>query len=181
VVVTVATVAVALVAARRAGRAAILAIVLAVIAIPAVVIIGPPGGKVRWSDSLSAGANVDERATSNRAALELIVENPFGLGVVRGQNKLIERSSISATHNAFLQAGLYIGLPMALILIVACCYQLWGLLHGVEHPTFWKALMAVHLIGLFLFEEHLNNPTFVILVSWMLALSAARAFGPARD
>jgi len=143
--------------------------------------IGPPGGKVRWSDNLTAGANLKERATSNRAAVELIVEHPFGLGVVRGKDLLLERSSIPATHNAFLQAGLYVGLPLALILLVVCAHQIWGLLRGVEDPTYWKALITVHLIGLFLFEEHLNNPTFVILMSWLVALSAARVFGPARE
>jgi len=180
-IATIVTVIVAILSSRRVGRSATLASCLLIVGIPALAIFGPPGGKVRWSDNLTAGANLRERATSNRAAAELIVENPFGLGVAQGRARLLERSSIPATHNAFLQAGLYVGLPLALILVLVCFHQMWGLLRGVDHSTYWKALLSVHLLGLFLFEEHLNNPTFVILVSWLVALSAARVFGPDRE
>ena len=35
--------------------------------------------------------------------------------------------------------------------------------------SFLLSLLAFHLAGLFLFEEHLNNPTFVVLASWLVA------------
>jgi hypothetical protein len=176
-VVSLLCVVLTLFSSRKIARSLPFAFALVAVGIPALLLYGPPGGNVRWQDTSSTGANVGERATSNRVALELIIENPLGLGVSNGHKRLLDESAIGATHNAFLQAGLYIGAPLALALLIALLHHMWGLVHGAARPHYWTAIFGTQLVGLFAFEEHLNNPTFVILASWLLALSASRLFG----
>ena len=83
-------------------------------------------------------------------------------------------TSLSATHNAFVQAAMVFGLPLALILLTSIVHLSWGALRGADTDGYLLALLAMHLAGLFLFEEHLNNPTFLVMVSWMVAASADR-------
>jgi hypothetical protein len=35
-------------------------------------------------------------------------------------------------------------------------------------------MVALQLIGLFSFEEHLNNPTFMVLTNWLIAASVVQ-------
>ena len=178
-VVTAVTVALALITARRFGRLLRLGAVLLALSVPALIVIGPPGGKARWTDVVSFQANASERYESTINGLELALENPVGLGVSATQEEMTQRGAIKATHNALVQAAVFFGLPLALMLLAALLHHAWILLRGVDDPGFVEGLIAVQVLGLFLFEEHLNNPTFVILASWLVVASADRlARGP---
>lgn len=170
-VVTAATLAVAVLTSRQPRKSFVLAAVLAALAIPALLVIGPPGGKARWGDTLSLEANAGERVLSSVTAAKISIENPQGLGVKGGKDALIEETAMRATHNAFFQASLHLGLPLALALLVALLHWISVALLGGRPEVYLEALVGVHLFGLFLFEEHLNNPTFIILASWLIASS----------
>ncbi len=172
--VVVGVIAVAFFTSRQTRRSVILASILFAVGLPALVAVGPPGGKARWEDSLSLEANAGERVLATVAALEISIENPQGLGVERGRDELIDRTAINATHNAFFQASLHLGLLVSLILTLTLLHLIWRLVDGSSAWTYLSSLFALHLFGLFLFEEHLNNPTFVILVGWLIAVSTER-------
>lgn len=145
---------------------------------PVLTVYGPPGGWVRWTDTSDAALNVSDRLLSNEGAVELVMAHPLGMGVDDGHRALYEDTGIQATHNAWLQAALIFGLPMALVLALGMGVALARLRYGWKSDAFWPALVAVHLTGLFLFEEHLNNPTFVILATWLVVCATASARAP---
>ena len=104
----------------------------------------------------------------------VMLHHPLGLGVEGGKATMFDTGSIQATHNAFLQAGVFFGLPLAAMLLVSMLTHAWRMLMDPRGPALWLGLMAVQTAGLFMFEEHLNNPTFVILASWLLAMAVVR-------
>ncbi len=175
--VAVATLLVFVLLAPRPARAAALFGLAGAVLLPLFLIFGPPGGKLRWQDMVSAEANLAERVTSTSSALELSLENPLGLGVKQGQIKLIEHGGIDATHNAFMQASLFFGLPLAAAMFLALAHLMWQVALRRGGAGFLEGILAWHLFGLFMFEEHMNNPTFVILASWLIATSALRLAG----
>jgi hypothetical protein len=157
--------------ARRPQRGLVLVVTLVALMLPLLLFFGPPGGKVRWQDMAGTEANLSERVKSNNSAFQISLENPLGLGVKAGHRKLIEHGGIVATHNAFLQTSLFLGIPTALGVFFAFVHLMWRTVRGPGWPGFWAGIFAWHLFGLFLFEEHLNNPTFIILTNWLLASS----------
>jgi O-antigen ligase len=179
--VSLVTVLLALMAARSVARALLFGTFAAAALVPALMILGPPGGRSRWEDLLALQANTGERLETGLSALRVATGHPLGLGVTGGQSALYEESFLQATHNALLQAAITFGLVLALVLVVAFAVQLGRLAGGRDSPGFLAALLATQTLGLFFFEEHLNNPTFVILASWYVALLGARISVPARD
>lgn len=174
------TVAFAFVVARQFGRGFVFGLLGIVVLVPALLVFGPPGGRNRWEDALALQANAGERFESNFAAADLALRHPLGLGVTGGQQALYDLSGITATHNAFLQAAVFLGLPLAFLILVSVIVVALRGLRGPQHPDMLLALLAFHTAGLFLFEEHLNNPTFVILTSWFIAAAVRRQPRPAR-
>lgn len=168
-VVSLPLVLLALLLSRRPGRALTLLLLLSLGGALYLAVFGPPGGAVRWGDMLALQANVGERVGSNRVALALMLEHPFGLGPAGGRQAMIDAMAMPATHNAFLQAGLHFGWPLLLLLMGAFGAHLVRLLLSGRARDLWAGLMTLQLCGLFMFEEHLNNPTFVILTCWLLA------------
>jgi len=174
-IVAALTILVAVAASRAPRRSVKLASVIAGIALPAMIIIGPPGGILRWKDLDAVEANATERFRSTWAGFTLGLENPWGLGERQARIQLGDETSLSATHNAFVQVGMVFGLPLAIMLMAGMIHLAWGAIQGAASEGFLLALLAVHLAGLFLFEEHLNNPTFLVLASWLIAASADRS------
>jgi O-antigen ligase len=170
----------AFVVARQFGRGFLFGVILIVVTVPAILVFGPPGGRNRWEDALALQANAGERFESNYASAEIALQHPLGLGVKAGQSALYDLSGIDATHNAYLQAAVFLGLPLAVLILVTVVVVALRGLHGPQHPDMLLALLAFHTAGLFLFEEHLNNPTFVILASWFIAATVRRQPRPWR-
>jgi len=170
-VVAVLTVAYAFLAAREIGRGVAVTALLVTVIVPLVMIYGPPGGWSRWRDASAITANAGERLDSNAEAAVIAVENPLGLGVTRGKETLFDASGLRATHNAYLQAAVYLGLPLGLALLVALTTVALRGLGGRDSPLLLPGLLAFHCGGVFFFEEHLNNPTFVILAAWLLVMA----------
>jgi hypothetical protein len=143
---------------------------------PLLLFFGPPGGWVRWTDTSDALLNASDRLLTNLSTLDLALQHPLGMGVGEGHRALFADTGIQATHNAWLQAALVFGLPFALAITAAFFVNLSRLRHGWRSDAFWPGLVAFHLSGLFLFEEHLNNPTFVILTVWLVTEAVQRGW-----
>jgi hypothetical protein len=78
--------------------------------------------------------------------------------------------------------ALVFGAPLALALLILLFSLSLRLLGGLQGAWALEGLLAGHLVGLYMFEEHLNNPTFIVLTSW-LSLAAVLRLGssaPAR-
>lgn len=174
-VVAVFTVGYAFVAARQFARGLVIGAVLLAVVVPLLVVYGPPGGWSRWRDASAINANAGERVESNRGAVTLSMEHPLGLGVTQGKEHLHDAVGIRATHNAFLQAAVYLGLPLGLMVLVALVTVAVRGLGGRDGPLMLEGALAFQTAGVFMFEEHLNNPTFVILAAWFVVVAAGRA------
>ncbi len=175
-VVTVATITFASIMARRFRLSILLGVFLLGIIGPLVVVYGPPGGWARWRNTEAMTSNATEREDSNWGALELSLDHPLGLGVARGHQLLEEKTGLRSTHNAFLQAALTWGIPFALLLIVGMAVAVIRGSGSEQAMTFLPSVLAFHMTGLFLFEEHLNNPTFIILTAWLVSTAFHRKF-----
>ncbi len=180
-IVAVLTVVLASFLARRLGRAVIIGFFLLSVLVPLVAVYGPPGGWARWKNTEALVSNASERSDSTLGAAALSLAHPLGLGVKEGQRLLSERTGIGATHNAFLQASLVFGLGFGLLVLGGVVAVIVRGIHGVDHPFFLPGLLAFHVAGLFLFEEHLNNPTFMICALWFITLTAWPLVGGSRD
>ena len=167
-VITAATLVFAMLIARRLDRILAAVGVVLVLVVPVLVIVGPPGGWSRWTDQQAVSTNAQERFDSNLGSAYLTMTVPWGHGVKNGALELADRTTQSATHNAFLQAGLVYGLPFALLVVLGVVRAVSRARHGPAHPGLLPALLAFHFGGLAMFEEHLNNPTFIILVAWFV-------------
>jgi hypothetical protein len=172
--VMVSTIVFASVLARRMRLSIVLGLVVLVFLVPLVAVYGPPGGWARWKNTEALVSNASERQDSGLGALELSLDHPLGLGVAQGQIKLVERTGIRAAHNAFLQAALVWGLPLGLLLLVGLVSTVLAGFGGEMGEPFLTSLLAIHLCGLFMFEEHLNNPTFIVLAAWLMAAALYR-------
>jgi O-antigen ligase len=153
---------------------------LLLVAVPLLVFVGPPGGWVRWTDTGDTLVNVSDRLLSNLSTLDLALRHPFGMGVDGGRRALFEDTGIQATHNAWLQAALVFGIPLALAIAAGFLTDLLRIRRGWRSDAFWPGLLAFHLTGLFFFEEHLNNPTFVILAMWLVTEAVRQGAASAR-
>lgn len=160
--------------ARRLIRAAVLIGLVALLVIPFWTHFGPPGGKVRWADTAHMAANTNERLASNLTAARIAADHWWGLGIEAGHRAMTESLENPATHNAFLQIGLVYGPGQAALLLLLLGMLIWHSLKGIHCIWGLEALLAVHMCGLFLFEEHLNNPTFIVLMGWLAIASVAR-------
>ena len=134
---------------------------------------GPPGGWQRWLDSGKVETNSGERLATNAEALRISLEHPLGTGWQAGQEALRTAGSI-ATHNAFLQIAVMYGIVLAAALALLMLILALQPLIRSHTPYRLEAMLAFQLFGLFLWEEHLNNPSFIILVSWLVAASIAQ-------
>jgi len=169
--VSVFTVVFAAALGRKLRQSALIGIVLLGILVPLVVVYGPPGGWARWKNTEALVSNASERGDSGIGGLELCLENPLGLGVTEGHSRLDGRTGIKSTHNAFLQAALFWGLPFGLLVSVGLLLAPLRAFGGSGSPFFLTSLTAFHLCGLFMFEEHLNNPTFIILTAGLMTVT----------
>jgi hypothetical protein len=156
-----------LVAISRRRALGLWAIVI-IVGLPLLVVVGPPGGWVRWTDVGDTTVNASNRVHTSVSTMELSLRQPLGRGVDEGRRALFEETGYVATHNAWLQASLVYGIPMALAILAGFMAAISRLRFGWRSDAFWPALVAFHLSGMFFFEEHLNNPTFVILTMWVV-------------
>lgn len=164
---------------RQTRRTLRLAAAFLALVLPALLWFGPPGGEVRWTDESNITVNTAERLATNREGLRLIEENPFGAGVERSAEALEDRFNMESMHNAFLQLAAVFGLPMVIVLAPAMLAAALRLRRGIDGAAGLEAAIALQMLGLFFFEEHGNNPTFIILAAWLVASLAPRpAAGP---
>ncbi len=128
-----------------------------------VLLLGPPADSLRWADRAEVEANAAIRVETTQSSWHLVLDNPGGLG--SSYSEQLGRSTVlGVTHNAYLQIALLAGIPIALFAIVAFILRI-GRLTGRRATEAW---FAVQVGLLFLFEEHLSNPTFIVLTVWLM-------------
>ncbi|MBP2659992.1 MAG: hypothetical protein H6Q69_3024 [Firmicutes bacterium] len=133
--------------------------VLVVCAIMSIVLLfGMPGGEDRWSDTAYMENNKDDRLASNMDGLGLLINNSFGLGA------LFKDQVSFAVHNAYLQLGLMAGIPFLGFTMIQIFRAIQKSI-SLKRSELWVALtLALN----FFFEEHLTNPTIIILLMWII-------------
>lgn len=139
-----------------------LAVLLISIFIFGLIILGPPGGWERWIDPANLSVNLQGRIETNIMSINLILNNALGIGA--GKIKEL----VGATHNAFLQATMQYGWLFGFIIAVSILILALGVISGVRGRFGLEKLLALHMTGLFMFEEHFYNPTFIILGTWIV-------------
>ncbi len=139
-----------------------LAVILVGILLLGLCIWGPPGGWERWTDPSSLFINFRGRIETNIMSINLILNNGFGIGAGN-----IEEL-VGATHNAFLQATLQYGWLFGLIIAISIILTALSTISGIKGRFGLEKLLALHMTGLFMFEEHFYNPTFIILTVWII-------------
>jgi hypothetical protein len=134
-------------------------------AVGTVLIYGPPGGWRRWMDlaSLASSENVQVRMQTTLEAGRLFLLHPLGMGL-KYSDILYRITGSGSTHNAFLQIALRGGWPIFLAILMKLGYTA-AMLFRRSYLEEW---IALHLLGLFFFEEYMSNFTIVILVIWLL-------------
>jgi hypothetical protein len=139
---------------------------LGIITSVGILIWGLPGGWLRWQDQLRTSQNFNERLISTTNAFRLSLENPLGLGIESAKENLYSNIGINATHNAFLHVGLIYGIFQGALLLIS--FIVSALLFYYKKNSYQvTSLLALHMIGLFFFEEHINNQVFLILSVWI--------------
>lgn len=110
----------------------------------------------------TAGANLAERLTTIATGLRLAFEHPLGMGRTLGEAALHDLTGVRAIHNAIVWLGLSVGLVPAIFALVA----LLGASAQARSPgaAGLRGLLALHLLGLSLFEDHFQNQTFLGLL-----------------
>ena len=173
--VSISTILFASAMARKMRQSILIGTVLLGFLVPLVAVYGPPGGWARWKNTEALISNASERADSALGALSLSVDNPQGLGITQGHIQLVEKTGIRATHNAFLQATLVWGIPFGILVTLGLILAVVRGFGGGNSGFFLPSLVAFHLCGLFMFEEHLNNPTFIVLTVWIIQVAWGRS------
>jgi hypothetical protein len=127
--------------------------------------VGPPGGWERWLDQSNVEINLHERLLTNLLAMDLAIQHPLGLGWETAREEMIAIGGARATHNAFFHTALVFGILPSAIMLLSMVILIIRLF--LERSPRLENLLALHTFGLFLFEEHHNNPTFIILSSYL--------------
>ncbi len=147
--------------------------------LPALYWIGPPGGWQRWLNPENIQGNSGTRLSSSAEAFWLALENPLGTGNEAGQEAL-QSAGFAATHNAFLQVAVAYGLLLAVALASLMFILALQVLVGPRTGWRLEAMLALQLLGLFFWEEHLNNPSFIVLACWIVAASVTQISSASR-
>lgn len=152
---------------KRQGTGRLSRILLLLLGAGLLIYVGPPGGWQRWQalENLSTSGNFIVRLRTTLAAVDLSLQYPFGLGreyadILRIQSDV----NSDSTHNAFLFLSLTGGIPIALFVFTKLAWYSTSILRKsrVEH---W---LALHMFGLYFFEEFLATPTFLVLTLMLL-------------
>jgi hypothetical protein len=127
-----------------------------------------PSLSSRWTADDSVEANAAIRLDTTVRSAEASLQSPLGLGSDFEEDM---PSDLLATHNAFTHLALTGGMALALLVFVC----LLGSAAGLRGNGDLNGWLGLYLLGIFFFEEHLRNPTFVLLTVW-LVLTSLRSF-----
>ncbi|MFW6015703.1 MAG: O-antigen ligase family protein [bacterium] len=138
-------------------------LVLMMISIIFISLVGPPGGWDRWLDSKNYNVNSQGRMDTILHSIQMIIDYPLGVGLKNYRNL----SGFAASHNAFLQLSIIYGLPISLFIIIILLIFPFFLFLKYSNLLL-ESIFSVQIIGLFMFEDHFHNPTFIILTCWFI-------------
>ncbi len=110
----------------------------------------------------TADANLTERLTTTTTGLRLALEHPLGSGRTLGELAVHERTGVQAFHNALI----WLGVAAGLVPMILTAGALLGAATQTAQPgiTGLRGLLALHLLGLCMFEDHFQNQTFIVVL-----------------
>jgi hypothetical protein len=137
----------------------------------------------------TAGENLTERLATMVAGLRIMLEQPWGVGRTLGGGAVYNLTGVGGTtasnivsipmHNSFIWLGVSFGLVPAIFAVA-------GLVIAATHAgridaAGLRGLLAFHLLGLSLFEDHFQNATFIALLMLLLGGWLAELLAGARN
>jgi O-antigen ligase len=156
----------------RRSRSARLGILMVVVVLLSSLYVGLPGGTERWEDYNRIRENASERLQTNAAALQISAEHPVGVGSQAGVGLMRDEAANEAIHNAYLQIAVMYGPALAGLLFLLILILALQALHPTSIAWMLEPMLALQVFGLFFWEEHLSNPSFIIMVNWLVVASA---------
>lgn len=129
----------------------------------AILVVGPPGGWERWDDPTELAANGSDRLRTTTEAARIVLLHPVSSGTSFGSE--VGQAKFFSVHNAFVQTGLYLG-------ILAPPFFIGAVVAGIlwmrrSEPV---GALSLQVAGLFMFENHLVNVTFVIILLFIVVI-----------
>jgi len=161
-----------LVAHFRRSRSARLATLVVLVVLLTSLYVGLPGGTERWEDFNRIRENASVRLQTNAAALQISMEHPLGVGAESGVEMMRDKAANEATHDAYLQIAVMYGLALAGLLFLLIIILALQALNPTSTAWRLEPILALQVFGLFFWEEHLSNPSFMIMVNWLVVASA---------
>lgn len=121
--------------------------------------VGPPGGLSRWTTNVVP--NLLERVDSTLEGAVYSLYHPLGTG----EKQLLQ--TIGPTHNGFLQLSGTFGLLFALLISVLMMISAISVYTRDSKSQLAVGIVGQMLIGLLMFEMLFNNPTIIILSTYV--------------
>jgi hypothetical protein len=126
----------------------------------------------RFLDTNSISVNAGDRWWTIATSLELILQNPLGMGSAYVE-PLETATGTSATHNAYLELALMGGLPLTVFVVIRLVTAAAGLFTPWRPVEAW---LAAYFLGIFAFESYFLQVTVQLMTLW-LVISPLRSFG----
>lgn len=135
----------------------------------------------------TAGANATERLSTMAAGLQVMLEQPWGLGRTLGSDMVYRITGVGGTtathvtsipmHNSFVWLGVTFGLVPVVLTLVG--FIAMATRAGRLDADGLRGLLAFHIFGLCLFEDHFQNASFIALLMLLLGGWLAGLLAPA--
>lgn len=188
VLVSLVTLAYAVALRWQTARVLVLALVLGLAGLVAVGMSEGPLLPESFTRLDTASANATERFATMAAGLQVMLEQPWGLGRTLGSDTVYRITGVGGAtvshvvsipmHNSFVWLGVTFGLiPVVLTLVGLVAMAVRA---GRLDADGLRGLLAFHVFGLCLFEDHFQNASFIALLMLLLGGWLAGLLAPAR-
>lgn len=117
----------------------------------------------RFFDFEGIFVNASDRWWTIATSLELMVQNPLGMGSAYVEPLEIATGT-SATHNAYLELALMGGIPLMVVVIFPLVRAAARLVDPWQPVEAW---LAAYLLGIFAFESYFLQVNIQVLTFWL--------------
>ncbi|MBV8186237.1 MAG: O-antigen ligase family protein [Alphaproteobacteria bacterium] len=118
----------------------------------------------RFVDTESISDNADGRWWTIATSLEMVLQNPLGMGSAYVEPLEIATGT-NATHNAYLELGLMGGVPLMVLIVIRLLNAATGLFMPLQRAEAW---VASYLLGVFAFETYFLLLNIQLVTVWLV-------------
>lgn len=138
------------------------------------IVVGPPGGWERWTDSTNLSSNSGIRLTTMLYGLEISMTNIFGITFEAGR-LLVNSVNISSYellsfHNTFIQLSVAAGIPFAFWFYWRLFDSAFNWTRGEGSSGVFYLVFGCNFFLSLQFEERFGNPFFLIFAAWLILM-----------